>query len=303
MTRRHEMRQRMQRVEEIRKILGAMKSLAYMETRKLTHRIENQQLVVQTIEQAAADFLSFHPYPSAVNELPRVFIVIGSERGFCGDLNQKLLHCLEYRTTDSEAARSALIAVGYRIGAKLQGHPLLAAAIEGADTAEEIDRVLARIVDTLAGLRDRYGPVSLSAVYLSHETDEVTTEPLLPPFEESAENGPGFTVPPLLYLQPQDFLLRLVDQFLLAALHEILYASLMAENRRRVQHLDGALRHLDRRLDDLRRKDRQLRQEEIIEEIEVILLGSAETYPRVDARLTKMDPPEFVPTRTDPMDR
>ena len=127
--------------------------------------------------------------------------------------------------------------------------------------------------------------MSLSAVYLSHETDEVMTEPLLPPFEESVENGPSLTVPPLLYLQPQDFLLRLVDQFLLAALHEILYASLMAENRRRVQHLDGALRHLDRRLDDLRRKDHQLRQEEIIEEIEVILLGSAETYPRVDARL------------------
>ena len=60
-------------------------------------------------------------------------------------------------------------------------------------------------------------------------------------------------------------------------LHEILYASLLAENRRRVQHLDGALRHLDRRLDDLKRKDRRLRQEEIIEEIEVILLGSSGT--------------------------
>lgn len=276
MTRRRDLRQRMQSLEEIHKILGAMKSLAYMETRKLTHRIENQHLVVQTIEQAAADFLSFHPYPFSVEERPRVLIIIGSERGFCGDLNEKLLHYLESRTMDSEPARFALIAVGYRIGAKLHGHPLLAAAIEGADTAEEIDRVLARIVDTLAGLRDRYGPVSLSALYLNHETDDVTTEPLLPPFEEFAENEPSFTVPPLLYLEPQDFLFRLVDQYLLAALHEILYASLMAENHRRVRHLDGALRHLDRRLDDLQRKDRQLRQEEIIEEIEVMLLESAE---------------------------
>jgi len=277
MTRRRDMRQRMQRLEVIRKILGAMKSLAYMETSKLTHLIDNQRLVVETIEQAAADFLSFHPYPFTVNELPRVFIIIGSERGFCGDLNEKLLHYVESQTVDSEVIRSALIAVGYRIGTKLHGHPLLAAEIEGADTAEEIDRVLAKIVDTLDGLRDRHGPLNLAVLYLRHETDEVTTKPLLPPFSESAEKRPGFTVPPMLYLKPRDFLLKLVDQFVPAALHEILYASLMAENRRRVQHLDGALRHLDRRLDDLGRKDRQLRQEEIIEEIEVILLGSSGT--------------------------
>ncbi len=284
MSRRRALQQRMRSWQEIHEILGSMKSLAFMETRKLTRRIENRHLAVQSIEQAAADFLSFHPYPFTSDELPRVFVTIGSERGFCGDLNERLLKYIERAIPKSSPADSALIAVGYRIGAKLDGHPLLAAAIEGADTAEEVDRVLEQLLDALADLRGRHGALSLWALYLHHETDELTTKPLLPPFAGYKEKTPGFTIPPLLYLEPQDFFLRLTDQYLLAALQEILYASLLAENHRRVQHLDAALRHLDTRLDELKRKDRRLRQEEIIEEIEVILLGSSQTNPSPDRR-------------------
>ena len=47
----------------------------------------------------------------------------------------------------------------------------------------------------------------------------------------------------------------------------------MAENLRRVEHLEAAVRHLDKKAADLRRRCNALRQEEIIEEIEVILLS------------------------------
>ena len=87
MTRRRDLLQHMQGLEEVCKILGSMKSLAYMESRKLTHRIGNQQSVVRTIELAAADFLSFHPYPTTSEELPRVFIVnMGNRVDFVGGI-------------------------------------------------------------------------------------------------------------------------------------------------------------------------------------------------------------------------
>jgi F-type H+-transporting ATPase subunit gamma len=47
----------------------------------------------------------------------------------------------------------------------------------------------------------------------------------------------------------------------------------MAENRRRVSHLEGAVRHLDNETTKLTHLYNVLRQEEIIEEIEVILLN------------------------------
>ena len=48
----------------------------------------------------------------------------------------------------------------------------------------------------------------------------------------------------------------------------------MAENQQRMQHLDGAVRYLDDRLEALAQKGREIRQEEITEEIEVILLNA-----------------------------
>ena len=48
----------------------------------------------------------------------------------------------------------------------------------------------------------------------------------------------------------------------------------MAENHRRAQHLEGAIRHLDEESGELKRRSNALRQEEIIEEIEVILLSA-----------------------------
>jgi F-type H+-transporting ATPase subunit gamma len=81
-------------------------------------------------------------------------------------------------------------------------------------------------------------------------------------------------LPPLLDLPPRQFLLGLTEQYLYAALHAVLYQSLAAENQQRIRHLDGAVHHLEERSAALQRRIRALRQEEIIEEIEVILLNA-----------------------------
>ena len=48
----------------------------------------------------------------------------------------------------------------------------------------------------------------------------------------------------------------------------------MAESQQRVMHLDGAVQHMDEQSEELHRQSNVLRQEEIIEEIEVILLSA-----------------------------
>jgi len=49
----------------------------------------------------------------------------------------------------------------------------------------------------------------------------------------------------------------------------------MIENQQRIQHLENAVHHLDDQTEELGRKINALRQEEIIEEIEVILLNAS----------------------------
>ena len=71
-------------------------------------------------------------------------------------------------------------------------------------------------------------------------------------------------------------LAELIDHYLFAILHKIMYVSLMTENVRRMQHLEGAVHHLDDKSAELLRECNALRQEEIIEEIEVILLSASD---------------------------
>jgi F-type H+-transporting ATPase subunit gamma len=95
----------------------------------------------------------------------------------------------------------------------------------------------------------------------------------LRPFQKPEPKSTRFAHAPKLYLQPRLFLTGLAEQYLFAALHELLYSSLMAENQRRMQHMDAAVRRLERTSGDLLRRRNILRQEEITEEIEVIMLS------------------------------
>jgi F-type H+-transporting ATPase subunit gamma len=82
-----------------------------------------------------------------------------------------------------------------------------------------------------------------------------------------------YTHAPLLYLPPQGLLTGLVEEYLFAALYGLLYSSLMAESQRRMQHMDTAVRRLEKTSAELVRNRNSLRQEEITEEIEVIMLS------------------------------
>ena len=59
-------------------------------------------------------------------------------------------------------------------------------------------------------------------------------------------------------------------------LYRAFYLSFLAENRDRLRHMDGALQTLDKNWNQLHRMSNVLRQEEITEELEVIMLSAAE---------------------------
>lgn len=61
----------------------------------------------------------------------------------------------------------------------------------------------------------------------------------------------------------------LLEQYLLAVFNGLLLDSLLVENQQRIPHLQAALQRLDERCEALRQ--RRVRQEQIIEEVEVAL--------------------------------
>jgi len=165
--------------------------------------------------------------------------------------------------------------VGNKLAAKMAGDARVATSVDGANVAEEVEPVLVRLMDTLSGpnvLPAVTGPLRLTVFHHQADEDAVTVSDLRP-FRRNSSEARRFPYPPMLNTAPEAFLAGLAERYLYAALHEFLYSSLLAENQRRMQHMDGAVRRLERTSADLFLRRNVLRQEEITEEIEIIMLS------------------------------
>jgi F-type H+-transporting ATPase subunit gamma len=277
MSKRHEIEDHMRTLGEISEIMGAMNHLAVLEIHKLTRLLSAQQRVVTSMETAAKDFLVFYPeaLPPDQGGTP-LYLVIGSERGFCGDYNARLLAELERHLRMVSDKEPRVVAVGRKLSGRMTGDPRLVAAIDGPTVSEEIQDVLIALMQRIQELRrgqhdDR--SLVLTAVYRTAGTDSMTIQPLRP-FGAVPRVEPSGATAPLLTLSPRVFVAELVELYLFALLHEIFYSALMAESRARHAHLESALQRLERDHTDLLRRRNVLRQEEITEEIEVLMLST-----------------------------
>lgn len=282
MSRRRELEDRLHGLRDISGILRAMRNLALMEQQKLTKFLATQHRVVAGIEAAAEDFFAF--YPEAVRQLGKgtsVWLILGSERGFCGDYNERLLEDVEQRLHERASHQPRLVVIGRKLVGKLSQDPRVVASLAGPTVAEEVPAVLIALMKTLRGLQVgqtpgvrleftivHHGPASEGGGICVHE-----------PMRRASRRPVRAAYPPLLNLDPFVFATDLIDQHLFSLLHEVFYSSLMAENLRRFQHTDQAIQRLEHNVADLGLKRNSLRQEEITQEIEVIML-SAEALSR-----------------------
>lgn len=274
MSKRRDIEAQLRSLIEIKEIMNAMKNLSLMELRRLTRFRDAQRRVVAGIEAAAADFLRFHPgLLPGDRESRDVFLLLGSERGFCGDFNESLLQALNDRV--GSARDATLVVVGSKLAAMLSDDRRVVESVGGASVVEEVDTSLVKLINTLTGLSTTSrGMAPLRLTVLHHDVAEQGVRiSRLRPFPDTRTKTIRFAHAPRLYLPPEVFLNGLAEQYLFAALHELLYSSLMAENERRMQHMDAAVRRLEGTAAELLRKRNILRQEEITEEIEIIMLS------------------------------
>lgn len=270
MTRRHQLAGRLAGLREVRAILSAMKNIALMELRALAGLLEHQRRAMATIERAAADFLCFHAPPGEAAPAATVCIVIGSERGFCGEFNE----ALEAEARAVRARGERLVAVGARLADRLEeadGGGLLA----GANVAEELSAVLQRVAAELERVQRAAppGPLHVKAVYQNPDGSGPLTRTIAPlPLPERPPRPRAYA--PRLTLAPPEFFAGLLEQALLMSLQEAFSVSLIAENRRRLEQMEGALRRLDEITARLAGRLNASRQEEITQEIEVIMLSA-----------------------------
>jgi len=251
---------------DLHDVLDAMRNVALLEIGKLTHAQEHGRLLLEAIDNAAQ--LAAIYQPSAVPASSKLlYVVLGSERGFCGDFNARVLARLD--AILATAPDVDYIVVGQALADKLDVSRKPLAVLSGALTAEELDSVLLDVVHRVAEWLSADAD-ALAVSVLSNDSDGPTAAPILPfVWPKSEKTAPA----PTLLLPPAVFVRRFTDYYVDAKIHDAFSTSLLAENRARLRHITAAQSRLDERLGDLGRRLRRLRREEITEEVEAILVA------------------------------
>jgi F-type H+-transporting ATPase subunit gamma len=273
---RRELEDRLHSLTDISGILGAMKTLALLDIQKLGRFQSTQRRVVTGIERALTDLFTFYPLAVPVPDLTRpVWLLLGSERGFCGEFNRMVVRTFMARREEAGERHVHVVAVGRKLASMLSRHQPLDATLAGPMVAEEVHQVLIAVMDRLREFqRQQTRDCPLDLRILHHRPDAGRSQVCLrTPLRLSPERAHGYGFPPLLNLDPLVLTSELFEHYLFAILHEVFYSSLTAENLFRLQHIDGAIQRLDKHLAELLLRRNVLRQEEITEEIEVIMLS------------------------------
>jgi F-type H+-transporting ATPase subunit gamma len=250
-----------------------MKTLSQLELHKLGGISASQHALATTLERMAADF--YHHYPQGEGGergAESLWLLLGTERGFCGDFNEALVERLPQLFPEVAQHPARVLAVGRKLWLRLEESLPGYTPLDGANVSEELSRTLAPVVKAIQQRMGEEGVSSLSVLYHDDEKGSLAVRRLLPP--ELHPGRPEWPTPPLLQQPPREFLYGFLQHYLFLGLNELFTVSLLAENQYRVQHLEGAVHRLNERLAELSTRAKSLRQEEITEEIEMILLAS-----------------------------
>lgn len=273
MTKARELGRQIDALDEIGQIIGAMRSLAFIEVRRLTDAADHRHEAMDAIESAIGDLVAHYPDAlSAPTPDADVIIAVGSERGFCGDFNDAVANRLQELELDDER----LLAVGSRLEQLLRERHIEHRAMGGAAVVEDVPQTLSGMVTAIEELSRRDGDGVFGLMLIHHDGQGVLHERRILPMPE-LPSMPRWRGKPDVQIKPRRLYETLVDHYVLTALNVSLLASLLAENHRRLDQMGSALDRLRDRLDDLGRKRRRARQEAVTEEIEVILLGVGST--------------------------
>lgn len=263
MSQRREIEARLALFDDLSGILGAMRSFALAELRRIHQREAAQQQVVQSLAAVMDDLAVAGPATPAVtgNDIGLLF---GSVRGFCGSFNEDVAAFWR----DPSSQPEPLVVIGERLHDMIAPQPRLirvAGANGGLDAAATIDRILAAVTELRTASQQEWGLVACIRDEQGARKQRLWPLPAL--------NRTNTAYPPLTYAPLAEVASGVAQHYLFHSLLALLLRSIRVENHMRLLQMENALRHLQDGGEELQRQRNRLRQEEIVEEIE-LMIGS-----------------------------
>lgn len=273
-----QMRQRIKAIETIKKITYAMRLISMSAHSRLKRKQDTIIRYIDTIEQLFGKIYKtdtswsspiINPTKTAFNK--QLIILVGSQKGLCGNFNSNLFYFFESSIEHYANQSCDIIIIGRKIieSAKKLNRMNVIATHETFNS-HNLFAIAQTISDTIIRACPMYEKVTLFSNQLKGFFVQKPHESILIPFTPSAH---ATSVTPLSTddfvweHEPKELLDHIANQYLEAQIQYLLFQSLYAEQAARFVSMDNATRNAESLLESTTLTYNKLRQAKITKEL------------------------------------
>jgi F-type H+-transporting ATPase subunit gamma len=284
MTRLAEIQGHIASMDELRDIVGAMRSLAGMRVQEAQRALPGIRRYADSMAAAISAALLLMPEPvleGGADRGPRALVLCAAEHGFVGGFNERLLEAAEATLRPIDrlfvlGSRGAALAL--ERGWKVTWRSPLATRAGGAPDA--IDRLAGELYTRI--LSGEISRIDVMFGRYRQGTPPEITKRLLLPLDTKSLVAAQPRQAPLHNLAPGRLLERLMAEYVFALLTEAAVESIASENAARFVAMESAHDNVSKKLIELRQAARQARQTEITAELLDLITGAEAMRSAID---------------------
>lgn len=272
-------------IKNTRKVTRALEMVSASKIRKAQDRMEASRPYARMIRQAIGHLAHAnpeyqHPFTQKRDEVKRVgYIVISSDRGLCGGLNNNLFRQLlrDLREHEKAGRETSLVLIGKKSQQFFKNVRVnIAAALQEVSESPRVEDLIGSIKVMLDGYRD--GTIDELYVcyneFINTMTQHVTFDQVLP--LPPSEDQPMKHYWDYLYEpDPESLLDDLLVRYIESLIYNAMLENLASEHASRMVAMKNASDNANNLIDELNLEYNKARQAAITQELSEIVSGAA----------------------------
>ena len=275
-----QLRYRIKAIDTIKKITHAMRLISMSSRSRLKSKDEPLREYIQTSKQLLSRIKEHAPdwHNPIINpslNLPHnpLVILIGSQRGLCGNFNTTLFHFLERTIAQpiDKSGRIPIIPIGKKAINYIDDKPLFEVITQFPElNAKTIGIIAQQLTQLLFNTESKFTNVSVFSNKLKTFFIQKPHETIIVPFTQEGTHKTAKTDHKEEYYweqSPNELLNQLTYQTVEAQIQYLLFQSLLAEHAARFISMDNATRNAQTLLEETQLQYNKLRQAKITKEL------------------------------------
>jgi F-type H+-transporting ATPase subunit gamma len=270
-----QMRRRIKAIETIKKITSAMRLIS----RSFHTRMHKRQDALGEYHDALcnifAELRAVHPewqparfFPSKKLQKKELIIIIGSQKGLCGNFNTNLFYWIDNHRQELAAPNQHIIVMGKRVDEHLQKRTIATVKSYAELKPKALDEVTENLLHYMFEEGHNYTKVSIlynkSKTFFSHEQK---LEQVIPFIGYSGQASEQLSDDYRWEHSSNVVLNMLAQDFLKVTVRTALFDSLLGEQAARFISMDNATRNANKFLDSMQLQYNKARQAKITKEL------------------------------------